>query len=308
MAVLETGSLTRAAERLNVSQPAVSRLIAHLQADLGYQLFRRVGARIVPTAEAEVVREDVHEALRGVDRAGRRLQQLAGTADAQLAVTAFPALATTTLPLVLSTFQARHPGLRVSLRATNTQPRLLASVALQQSDFAISNVPAGSSAVTAEHLCRYAAVCVVRHDHALADRGRVALTEAARAASVALDAEDDSQIIIGRACQEAGIELETTVEVSHCAAACAWVAVAGGAAIVDPFTGGEWRGQLRHVDTDPPIWLDLWVLRPAHKPLSRIASACLEDLRTYLSSRPELIADTRPPERTPRRRTLPPHG
>jgi DNA-binding transcriptional LysR family regulator len=55
---------------------------------------------------------------------------------------------------------------------------------------------------------------------------------------------------------------------------------------VDPFTAGEWQGQLVRVETDPPIWFDLWVLRPEAKPLTRVASAFLSQLREYILTIP----------------------
>ena len=47
VALLETGSVTRAAERMHISQPAISRLIASLEADVGYPMFRRAGGRMM---------------------------------------------------------------------------------------------------------------------------------------------------------------------------------------------------------------------------------------------------------------------
>lgn len=53
--VMLTGSMTVAAERLQVSQPAVSRLIKDLEKTIGIRLFRREGNRLIPGAEAQVL-------------------------------------------------------------------------------------------------------------------------------------------------------------------------------------------------------------------------------------------------------------
>ena len=71
VAVLETGSVTRAAERLHISQPALSQLISNFESDLGYPMFRRSGGRLAPTAEAELLRDEVQSALAAVERAIR---------------------------------------------------------------------------------------------------------------------------------------------------------------------------------------------------------------------------------------------
>ena len=52
--VIEAGTVTEAAERLSISQPAVTRLINDLEQTLGFNLFERRSGRLVPTSEARV--------------------------------------------------------------------------------------------------------------------------------------------------------------------------------------------------------------------------------------------------------------
>src|SRR5258708_22591989 len=51
-------TLTAAAAALHVSQPAVSKVLRHLESQIGYKLFERVRGRLVPTAEAELLFKD----------------------------------------------------------------------------------------------------------------------------------------------------------------------------------------------------------------------------------------------------------
>jgi len=285
IAVLETGSVTRAAERMHVSQPAISRLIATLEADVGYAMFRRAGGRLVPTAEATVLREEIQGALAAVDRASRRALQLGSLAHGRLTVGAFPYFAATTLPQALSRFQAMHPDISIVLNGLNFH-RLLETVTTHRADFAISELTPHGDGIAAEHLCRYQAVCIVRPDHLFATLSRVPLAAIAQEQFVLLGEEDERQPTILRAFHDLGMELRHAVEVSLAASACAWIATAGGCSIVDPFTAGEWQGQLVRVETDPPIWFDLWVLRSETKPLTRVASAFLSQLREYILTIP----------------------
>ena len=86
------------------------------------------------------------------------------------------------------------------------------------------------------------------------------------------------------------IELNPSVEVNLGSSACAWIATAGGVSVLDPFSAGEWRGQLVRVKTEPAIWFDLWVLRPEVKPLTRVASAFLAVLREHVLSLADISA------------------
>ena len=66
-AVMRAGSVTQAAEMLNVSQPAVSRLIACLEQDVGFPLFRRRRGRLQPTPEADFLLGEVERAIANLD-------------------------------------------------------------------------------------------------------------------------------------------------------------------------------------------------------------------------------------------------
>jgi DNA-binding transcriptional LysR family regulator len=282
-AVIDTGSITRAAARLHVSQPALSRLIASLEADVGYAMFRRAGGRVVPTAEAALLRDQIEEAMGAVDRVRRRALQLGKLTDGQLTVGASPWMAATLLPLLLARFHASHPKLLIALNGMSFH-RLLEAVAAQRADFAISDLPPHTNGVVAEHLCRYPAVCITQPSHRFAALARVPLSAFKNERFILLRDEDERQPTITRAFQDSAVELSYPIEVTLVASACAWVAAAGGCAIVDPFSAGEWRDQLVYLETDPPIWFDLWIIRPESRPLTRLASDFLALLRESLPS------------------------
>jgi DNA-binding transcriptional LysR family regulator len=287
VAVMETGSMTLAAKRMHVSQPALSRLIASLETDLGYAMFRRAGGRLAPTAEAELLREEIKNALSAVDRARRRAHQLGSFQEGGLAICAFPSLAATPLPRLLAGFCARNPKLKVTLNSMHVQ-QMLNEVALQRADFAISDVPAHANGVMAEHLSRHHGVCVVQPQHRFASLATVPLLAIAEERFVWLGEEDDARnrTVVQEAFLANGINVDWNAEVSLSASACAWISAAGGCAIVDSFAAEEWRGRLVWVNTDPPIVFDLWLLRSEVKPMSRIAVAFLEILRSYLGTLP----------------------
>lgn len=282
--------MTRGAARLHVSQPALSRLIASLEADVGYVMFRRAGGRIVPTAEAALLRDEIEGALGAVDRVRRRALNLGRLTDGLLTVCASPSMASTLLPILLARFQAVHPRLSIALNGMSFH-RLLETVATQRADFAISDLPPHTNGIVGEHLCRYQGACVVRRNHPFAALPCVPLAAFENERFILLREEDEHQPTVARAFQDNSIELNYAVEVTLVASACAWVATAGGCSIVDPFSAGEWRGQLVYKQTKPPIWFDLWVLRPESKPLTRISSECLALLREHLLSIPGVYTE-----------------
>jgi DNA-binding transcriptional LysR family regulator len=70
-AVMMAGGITAAAEAMNVTQPAVSRLIRDLEDVVGMTLFERIGARLVPTAEATQFYREVERLYLGLDQIAR---------------------------------------------------------------------------------------------------------------------------------------------------------------------------------------------------------------------------------------------
>jgi len=74
-ALMQRHTVTRAAQTLHVSQPAVSRLLADFEASVGFTLFERQQGRLVPTAEAHVLHEEVERAFVGMDRIAQAAQQ-----------------------------------------------------------------------------------------------------------------------------------------------------------------------------------------------------------------------------------------
>ena len=73
--VMRCGTLTGAAEALNVSQPALSQILLHTEDELGFKLFQRVKGRLIPTPEAEEIYPEVERLFGG--RAAPLFAQLA---------------------------------------------------------------------------------------------------------------------------------------------------------------------------------------------------------------------------------------
>src|SRR5207249_2722086 len=121
-AVVELRSFSLAAERLGVTQPAVSLQVRALEKRLGSQLLDRSGRRVEPTEAGQRL-------YRGAQRLLLLEQQLLGeiesTGDGEVAgvlsIGASTGPAAIVVPLLLCEFQARHPLVRVALEVHDTQ-------------------------------------------------------------------------------------------------------------------------------------------------------------------------------------------
>ena len=109
----EAGSIARAGRRLSVSQPAASRQILALEAELGIRLFDRIGRRLRLTAEGADLLRQARRLLGEADLLNARARALKGGDSEILRVGATPMVIENTLAPFLAGYQRRHPGVEV---------------------------------------------------------------------------------------------------------------------------------------------------------------------------------------------------
>ena len=108
-AVYSSGSMTNAAALLNVSQPSVSKVLAHAEQQLGYRLFDRVKGKLIPTPEAHQLFKHVREVYDDVDRLRHVASNLKASSAGRIRVAGTPAFGLEVLPRAISTFRDEHP-------------------------------------------------------------------------------------------------------------------------------------------------------------------------------------------------------
>ncbi len=127
-AVLQHGSLTRAAERLGSSQPTLSRQIAALESALGTPLFERGARRLLPTAAAQALAEPASRMLAAAQAcaqvAGQR-QAAAARLAGSVRLTASEVVAVHVLPPLLVALAERYPLIQIELVASDRLDNLL---------------------------------------------------------------------------------------------------------------------------------------------------------------------------------------
>lgn len=111
--IADAGGIARAGSRLNLSQPAASRQILALEADLGVRLFDRIGRRFRLTSEGEDLLRQGRRLLMDADSLVARARALKGGDTGILRVGATPMTVESTLSPFLARYRLRHPGVEV---------------------------------------------------------------------------------------------------------------------------------------------------------------------------------------------------
>lgn len=141
VALFEEGSVTRAAQRMNVVQPALSMQIAKLERELGQRLFDRQPKAMVPTAAGRTLHRLVHPIQRDVADARAAMARLSQTVSGRVTAGILSSLSMSVIPSVLARFAAAYPEVELSL-ADGYSSTFIEGVGTGALDLAVINRPA----------------------------------------------------------------------------------------------------------------------------------------------------------------------
>jgi DNA-binding transcriptional LysR family regulator len=176
--VRQEGSVTGAARRLGTSQPALSRLLATLERQLGFALFDRSQRRLLPSPDATGFLDRAAVLLTDASRLGDLAQGLKAGRRLSLRILAVPNIASGVLPPALVHFAVDWPEVEVQA-AIRFRPDLLRELEAGEADFGVTVLPVGSSHLRARVYAEAEAVCLVPATHRLARRPALAARDLA---------------------------------------------------------------------------------------------------------------------------------
>lgn len=181
VAVAETENVSRAALKLHVSQPALSRQIRDLEAELGFDLLERSAKSVKLTEAGRVFLSECREVLDRVDAAVKAARAAATGQGSELRVGYAPTVTARILPAALRAFQSTTPKVRVKLHDLSTE-EMVNGVREGKLHLALTVRPARGAlrGMRFEELMREPLRLAVALDHRLSRRRVVDLADVAR--------------------------------------------------------------------------------------------------------------------------------
>ena len=166
-------SFSQAAESLFITQPAVSKRIANLEADLGSSLFDRVGRQVFLTEVGRQLLPRAEQILDGIDDIQRELSNLSGTVSGPLAMGTSHHIGLHRLPSVLRRYSEKYPDVKLDIRFMSSEK---ISQAVDQGDLELGIItlplrPANH--LQLQPVWRDPLVFVVALDHPLAGYSKI---------------------------------------------------------------------------------------------------------------------------------------
>jgi DNA-binding transcriptional LysR family regulator len=147
----EAGSLSAAARRRHLTQPAVSLQMKALEEELGTALFHRRGRGVEPTEAGRAVLLQARLALKAVAAARAEVAEIRGLGRGSVTLGVTDAAATGLLPRIFVPFHRRHPGIEVSVVVDSTGP-LVARLKDGSVDLVMGTLPVEDPEVAADPL------------------------------------------------------------------------------------------------------------------------------------------------------------
>lgn len=235
VAVAEELSFTRAAARLRLAQPPLSRHIRTLEDRLGLRLFERTNRTVALTTAGRSFLAEVQEPLLRLQRAGAVARRTAAGETARLEIGFVSSLLGSELTEIFRAFRAAHPAVQLTLQDRIPTEQLRGIAEGRMDGGFVGLAPAGRTpGIAFAPWKREAVLLFVPSTHGLARERRVALRTIAREPLLAISAEAAPAFAakVRDLCRAAGFRPHIVQEASRAQAVLAMVAAGSGVAIL----------------------------------------------------------------------------
>jgi DNA-binding transcriptional LysR family regulator len=217
-AIAELGTFTAGAQRVHVTQAAISMQIRQLENELGAKLFIRAPRRVMLTEAGEKLLQRARQILRDHDAAVDEIAELAGAEHGRLRIGSASAMVTTdVLPRLLKELRAEHTGAEVTV-SSGTSEALVHQILGGELDLAFVSLPVEARGITTERLSQDQLVAIASPRHRLAKQRTISAYSLAGEKLILGERGGNTRRLIDQFFAQAGVTLQVSMELSRQAA------------------------------------------------------------------------------------------
>ena len=280
-AIIETGTVTGAAEVLGISQPGISNLISQLERQTKLKLFERQRGRLVATPEAAVLFEEVDTVVRGLDHVTQAVVDLQNQEAGQLQVASSHALAFGFMPNEIASFLKDRPNLTIAFQSQYSS-KIQEWVMAGLFEIGICEVPLRHDGLDRREMS-FEVQCVIPETSFLARHDVLTPSLLSDAPFIVMGADHMITARTREAFQAEGARLRIRGHTDLFRNALNLVKQGLGVALVDPFTLSSDDGTGYVVRPfEPAMLLDMIIVTARGRPLSSVGRDFLETIETRM--------------------------
>lgn len=250
-AVIEQGTVNRAADALFVSQPAVSKLLMKLEEDTGLALFERVKGKLAPTPHGMRFYEEIDRIFVGLHQLEDAVDSIRRDEQRQLCIGVMPALSGSFVRRVTMDFIKAHPGVHVSIHTRSSQ--FLADwLVARQIDVALVSNAVENPYIDREPMLSSPLFCALPLNHSLTQKRVIRARDLDNVPFITFESVSLTDKLVKQAFSDAGARLNPVLNAVTASTVCEFVAAGLGVSLVHPLFA-EWVGKrivLRRFDPE----------------------------------------------------------
>jgi DNA-binding transcriptional LysR family regulator len=218
VAIAELGTFTAGAQRVHVTQAAISMQIRQLETDLGARLFIRAPRHVMLTEAGEQLIQRARQILRDHDAAVDEIAELAGAERGRLRVGSASAMVTTdVLPRLLREVRKQHTRSEITV-ASGTSETLVQQILAGEIDLAFVSLPVEARGINTERLSQDQLVAIASPRHRLAKQRTISAYTLAGEKLILGERGGNTRRLIDQFFAQAGVNLQVSMELSRQAA------------------------------------------------------------------------------------------
>jgi DNA-binding transcriptional LysR family regulator len=283
--MLQLGSVSETGKALHISQPAVSKSLIQIEADLGMTLFHRGNGRLVATPQAQVLLPELERIVGDIAAVHRLAETMRDGQAGYISVAAAPTVASTLLPTAIASFARHHPNVRFKVIAGSTAT-IVDCLARNEAEVGIAQPASGDASVRTTDLCQRPVMCIVNKAHPLSHLRQIRPGDLATERLISFGGDTPTGAQVADMFRREGIAYRLAVETNQSVVACALVSSGLGVAIVDSFlTLEKVFPNVVYLPFQPRIELRVQIMTSGSRPLSPLAAAFCKELTMIATPR-----------------------
>ena len=281
-AVYLNGSVVNAARVLNVSQPSVSKVLAHAESKLGFALFRRLKGRLVPTDEAHILFREINELHGRMLSIRQTAKNLQGGLASYLRLAVLPSLGLAATPAAVARLVKAYPSASIDIQTLHHDD-ILRSLMERDCDLAVGYDAPTHPRLASRKIGEGELVTLFRRDALANPPKRIALSELQSKNFITLANSGPVGNLFSNETLGMDLDLKERISVRTFYVAAGLVRAGAGLAVIDEYTAKACLvPELDFRPLAPPITFGVHCIYLADRPPARLGEAFIAALSEVL--------------------------